>query len=1056
MQKQFQVDLHRHRGYECRMLRFFRQTAALTLLTFLLLATPANGRSAQDEQVSATRPAEYMIYQYPDIALVVKVDAPETEFVSQISGPDNAVLREHGVVYRRIGPIFQYIDPADTPRQLMIKLTPERKIDRSRIGMELIQLSGTERNSKALAQAYQLFSTGTQRTYASDTTTWAMKIYSLRSAARAFAELGMEEMSLWSEFYAAHLILYQLSDELTALEMTHVIQRASNRAGFDDLELAALVLESDALLQAAGSAGGRQAQARYREVHEVLDRLAKLANRLQYQSEHARALYQDGIAYEAQGDPARAIERYRMALEIGASAGNPELVNQIRSAAALAYEILGSTSGAIEMLEDIAGELANQQDGEAAQELAENQAEKGRLLNRSYRYREAAAVLSQALHLMKTSQAARPWGATGLALAWSQYSLGYFDQATALIEESLPRTPQSGNSTLLTRAFGNLADYHRSREQFGPMETYRERQGSLIGSGPQRAFHLYEKGIDAWRREGSDSVEAIRLLRQSRQAGQSSGDRVTEHRASLSLCSLRLERRDRQACSASEARASFRSLESSGIPWVAADAALTFSVILRRLGKIEEARGRMNLLIDDIHFLRQQLPGILGAWYWENKPVLYREYLSITLAESGAEIGQVADGEPVMLALDRIRTLENAESPVTADGQHEALRALLAEREEAEAADISSLAEQADEELKALRKNSALAGGAMNDDALRRLLAGLGSDEMVLGYYFSESAVYALPGDRKGIRLFKLPNPRKIRTSLNALRSRFGRAADASLLSDLDTLGTLMLDPVASQLAETVYLLPSGPLNGIPFDALRLNGRFLAENHRLLNLLSLSALARGAPKMQTPYRDRIFLAGSPQAGQELFSYGVSSTAEIGTVRDEFVGPGLHIVQGVALKRDEFFDDRFNQAALIHLAIPGSVDLARPERSRLMLSGTQENPSEEFLAPADVRAFDLSASLVILSGTAFVGRSETAFDGHLGFISDFHDAGAGSVIAAIWPAGDHETAAFMSDFYRRLESGQDIAGALFRSRQSRISPNNVTNFASWAGFQLFIR
>ncbi len=986
------------------MLRFFRQTAALTLLTFLLLATPANGRSAQDEQVSATRPAEYMIYQYPDVALVVKVDAPETEFASQISGPDNAVLREHGVEYRRIGPIFQYIDPADTPRQLMIKLTPERKIDRSRIGMELIQLSGTERNSRALAQAYKLFSTGAQRAYASDTTTWAMKIYSLRSAARAFTELGMEEMSLWSEFYAAHLILHQLSDELTALEMTQFIQRASNRAGFDDLELAALVLESDALMQAAGSTGGRQAQARYREVHEVLDRLAKLADRLQYQSEHARALYQDGIAYEAQGDPARAIERYRMALEIGASAGNPELLNQIRSAAALAYELLGSTSGAIEMLEDIAGDLASQQDGEVALELAENQAEKGRLLNRSYRYREAAAVLSQALQLMKTSHGARPWGATGLALAWSQYSLGYFDQATALIEESLPRTPQSGNSALLIRAFGNLADYHRSREQFGPMETYRERQGSLIGSGPQRALHLYEKGIDAWRREGSGSAEAIRLLRQSRQAGQSSGDRVTEQRASLSLCSLRLERNDRQACSASGARASFHSLDSSGIPWVAADAALTFSVILRRLGKIEKARERMDLLIDDIRFLRQQVPGILGAWYWENKPVVYREYLSITLAESGAGFGQVADGEPVMLALERIRTLENAESPVTADGQQEALR----------------------------------------------------SNEMVLGYYFSDSAVYVLPGNREGVSLVKLAKPGKIRSVLDALRSRLGRAADTSLLSDLDTLGALMLDPVSSRLAEQIYLLPSGPLNGIPFDALRLHGRFLAENHLLMNLLSLSALARGAPKMQISYRDSVFLAGSPQAGQELFSYGVSSTAEIGAVRDEYVGPGLHIVQGVALKRDEFFDDRFKQAALIHLAIPGLVDLARPERSRLTLSGTQENPSEEFLAPADVRAFDLTASLVVLSGTAFIGRSKTAFDVYLGFISDFHDAGAGSVIAALWPAGDPETAAFMSDFYRRLESGQDIAGALFRSRQGRISPNNVTNFASWAGFQLFIR
>ena len=45
----------------------------------------------QAAEASAMRPAEYMIYQYPGVAMVVITDAPETEFDSRITGPDGAV-----------------------------------------------------------------------------------------------------------------------------------------------------------------------------------------------------------------------------------------------------------------------------------------------------------------------------------------------------------------------------------------------------------------------------------------------------------------------------------------------------------------------------------------------------------------------------------------------------------------------------------------------------------------------------------------------------------------------------------------------------------------------------------------------------------------------------------------------------------------------------------------------------------------------------------------------------------------------------------------------------
>ena len=68
-----------------------------TLLTFMLLAFCWNLFAAQTGQVSDVRPAEYMIYQYPSVSLVIKVEAAETGFDSEIYGPEKALLKSSEV-----------------------------------------------------------------------------------------------------------------------------------------------------------------------------------------------------------------------------------------------------------------------------------------------------------------------------------------------------------------------------------------------------------------------------------------------------------------------------------------------------------------------------------------------------------------------------------------------------------------------------------------------------------------------------------------------------------------------------------------------------------------------------------------------------------------------------------------------------------------------------------------------------------------------------------------------------------------------------------------------
>ncbi len=1042
------VDLGRLDRYLCVMFR--------ALLIILVLVVPAATQTAQAAEASPTRPAEYMIYQYPDVSLLVKIDAPETEFESKIYGPEDALLMESGLPAGRMGSLYQYIEAVGKPRQLMIKVSPGRRVDRSSIKMELIQVPDRDRNSAALAHAYKLLSLGTERAHANDTTTWAMKTYTLRNAASAFASLGWEEMRLWSEFYAAHLILHKLNDELMAMERAREVQLAAKRVGLRTLELAALILESEALMRAGSSASGKMANARFEQAHSVLDRIVLLADQQGFRSEQARALFSDGLAYERQDRLEDAVRQYQRALDVSLSADDSELTNEIRSTAATAYETLGSTAGAIEMLEDIGSELAL----DAEQELADNLYEKGRLLNSAFRYPEAAEELSKALVLQKDNPGIKPWGPTGLALAWSKYSSGDVAQATSLMLESIPRTPQELNRKALIRAFDSLAQIYRSQGEFEQMDRFRQRQGRLAVTGRARSEFLFESALDAWHQGGSGGSKARNLLVQSQQAALENGDRISSQRADLYMCLLQAEKGDRSSCSSAKISASYNALKKSAVPALMLEAAFVRTKILRREGRDRDALTEIEGLTDELLFFRQSLPGVAGAWYWQNKASIFQEYMAIVLAGSANAVAGKADGKQALLALDRIRLIEGQDQAEGIDEgitgeQDSTLRSLIARLKTANGDETSQLAAQTTRELSSLRSSFRPGLRPLDAGALDGLLAGFSADECLLTYYFGKNTDYALLGKRRGVSLVQLSGRRLSADWLETLREQASRGGTA-LIPDLDSGGRLLLQPLKGSLARRIYLLPAGPLNGFPLDILRLDGQFLASEYQVVNLMTLAAAGRRRALLPDSWRQQVFLAGDPQTSQQLFTYDITVSAEMTAVADVFVGPGLHMVQGVALNRDEFSDDHFTDSGLVHLAAPGTVDLAFPERSRLLMSKADSQSAAEYLAPGDIRGLGINNSLVVLSQTEVTGTNRSSFDSRLGLVSDFLQAGATSVVASVWPYGDSETAGLMRDFYQELESSRDVTDALLSARKMRMNSADTSNFRKWAGFQLYIR
>lgn len=1044
-----------------------RVLAGLALLAVAAWPVPGEPDSAR---VTPERPAEYMVYQYPETVLVIRVDVPEAEFGARVLGPERTLIKSSGVRERRLGPVYHYIDAADLPRQLMIEVTPARPVDRSAIGLEIIQFTAGDRNAATLARAFRLFSIGTETAHSDDTATWATKIYSLRNAADHFAALGREEMRLWSEYFGAHLVLHELEDRLMAVELSREIQQAADRAGFEEVGLAADALEGDALLQILEVGNAKAAPVRaadagdFQRAHEVLLEVADRAGALGLSSEQARALYNDGRVFERQGQTRNALERYERALDVMAGTQDLDLLNDVRATAASAYEVLGSTGGALELLDEIAGDLDAEAEDSAARELADRLFEKGRLLNYTYRYGEAVAELRRALELQQADAAAAAWGVTGLELAWAYYALGRDDEAIDLVQASLPRTPLEGNAALLARAYGSLANMYRARGSFQQAAQARETQGNMLGAGDGgadgQAEFLLETAADARQRHGAASRETRELLRWSSQAAMAEGDDLTAARAALHLCLADLERDTATRCR-DRAEEAYLRLRQAGVPRYAIEAAVVHARVLERSGDAGGARGLLAAALDEAEWYQRVLPGVLGASYAGHAADLARDYLR--LAGTGDPGGAAARQ---LLALDRVRRFEAAETErpsLLQSDRDEALRSLLARREAAVGAEGERLAIEVNREIERVRQSCAGCAGPdhqeLDEAELRRLLGELDRSEAVLAYYLGEEDSWAVLAGRAGPRRYDLAGADRIRDALSGLRELLAGGGLAAALPELDSLGRLLLAPLPGDWPARVYLLPAGPLRAVPFDALRVEGRHIGRDVGVVNVASLDSLRRRSPALRQGFSDRVFVAGNPQSQRDPFRFDLSTSPEIRAVTDRFVGPGLLVVQGVALGRDEFADARFSGAALLHLAMPGVVDLTATERSRLLLSAgaeTSQPPGDSVLSPADIRDFRLDADLVMLTATTLANSGDLPYAGRLPLVSDFLAAGAATVSYAQWPAGEAASAAFAEAFYSRLETDPDIVGAFVETKMAAFGPAEQTNLRHWAGFQLFIR
>jgi tetratricopeptide (TPR) repeat protein len=253
----------------------------------------------------------------------------------------------------------------------------------------------------------------------------------------------------------------------------------------------------------------------------------------------------------------------------------------------------------------------------------------------------------------------------------------------------------------------------------------------------------------------------------------------------------------------------------------------------------------------------------------------------------------------------------------------------------------------------------------------------------------------------------------------------------------------------------TLTIVPDDVLHGYPFAALRVGGAFLIERYAL-SIGVASELERPRPARDAGAA--VLVAVSRQAGRlPALPYTVPEVEQVGA-RLTACGLAVQILIDDDATRPRV-QAGLRAASIFHIACHGTFEPDRPDASGVLLMpapGQRELVSLRELAglhPLDCEHVTLSscwsADNFVLPGRWIVSLPETLLR-----------AGAGSILACLWPVHDRVAKDFVTCFYNELQTCSR-SEALRRTQLACIGNRlpgcadlDTSAPAYWAGFNLY--
>jgi CHAT domain-containing protein len=271
------------------------------------------------------------------------------------------------------------------------------------------------------------------------------------------------------------------------------------------------------------------------------------------------------------------------------------------------------------------------------------------------------------------------------------------------------------------------------------------------------------------------------------------------------------------------------------------------------------------------------------------------------------------------------------------------------------------------------------------------------------------------------------------------------------LMERLDQLGSWLWAPVADELEgkRTVIVAASGLLRYLPFQMLRHEGRFLVQDHDVVNVTNVGSLKRRDDEALRLASRSLIAFGNPDGTLP------AADDEIDAIGALF--PDAEILHGGAATLKALREGARGRR-VVHLATHGVLDSVAPEASYIVLAGG-EDQRLEYLAIPGLYSSLRDVGLVVLSAceSGVPLSPEGGVEGGgleiSGLANQFRRAGVPRLVASLWQVGDESTRELMVGFYRGLSEGRRPAEALASAQRALLVRGDYQHPFHWAPFIL---
>lgn len=323
-------------------------------------------------------------------------------------------------------------------------------------------------------------------------------------------------------------------------------------------------------------------------------------------------------------------------------------------------------------------------------------------------------------------------------------------------------------------------------------------------------------------------------------------------------------------------------------------------------------------------------------------------------------------------------------------------------------------------------------------------------DEVVVAYHTLPNRLLAWVLTNTGVREVQFPValPRADLVRLvDAYRDALIRVSpNAPAVSD--KIGQLLLAPLGIPAGKRLIIVPHGPLHYLPFQALRLDGKYLIERNPMSIAPSISVAARLAE--HTPMVPPQLLAfGNPAINPDVADPLPGAEREVHALAQQF--PGAILFFREQANKDNFLQDA-PKSRLVHIAAHAMADTLDPLHSKVLLA--DENGQPNYLEAKDVLGMQLgNVAMVALSACeSGLGRVENG-DEVLGFTRSFLSAGTSTLLASLWPVSDAATEKLMTTLYTDLAKGIEVQDAMRDAQLAVLANPETAHPYYWAPFNL---